>query len=182
MESTSIRGLAASSRASASTPRPVDAVISPRLVTTSAATTNSFAASFVAKDVDIAFGRSGGGGFRAPALVVGGPDDLRVRNGADDRADVDLLVRIDGQLARAAVRLAPDDVHLGADLDAGSIVASDSALRSFALKPENIEYPTTLPLGVEHGVVAGGPVVGDRDVEELVALAVRARSPSRGSP
>src|SRR5690606_33604074 len=62
-------------------------------------------------------GRSGVGA--APAGLVLLTHDLGVRRRADDGADLDLLVRLDGELLGAAVRLAPDDLDLGADRHVG---------------------------------------------------------------
>src|SRR6185437_7646870 len=58
-------------------------------------------------------------GLRAPPRVVALLDDLRVRGRRDDRADLDLLVRLHRGLLAAAVRLAPDDLDLGADRNVG---------------------------------------------------------------
>src|SRR6185437_16987898 len=63
--------------------------------------------------------RGDASGLRAPALVVALLDDLRVRGRGDDRADLDLLVRLHRGLLAAAVRLAPDDLDLGADRHVG---------------------------------------------------------------
>src|SRR6187549_2160935 len=57
-------------------------------------------------------------GTRAPAGRVGLADELGIRNGADCRADVELLVALDGDLLRAAVGLAPHERHLVAELHA----------------------------------------------------------------
>src|SRR6516225_6338982 len=54
---------------------------------------------------------------RAPTLGVRLARDLRVRHRAHDRTHLELLVRLDRNLLRAAVLLAPDQRHLGADLD-----------------------------------------------------------------
>src|SRR5690606_14720676 len=53
----------------------------------------------------------------APAALVLLANDLRVRHGAHDRPDLDLLVALDGRLVRAAVLLAPHEDHLVADVD-----------------------------------------------------------------
>src|SRR5690349_18852658 len=55
-------------------------------------------------------------GTRAPAGRVSLADELGIRNGADRRADVELLVTLDGDLLRAAVRLAPHERDLVAEL------------------------------------------------------------------
>src|SRR6188474_3165525 len=55
-------------------------------------------------------------GTRAPAGRVGLADELRIRHGADSRADVELLVPLDRRLVRAAVGLAPNERHFVAEL------------------------------------------------------------------
>ena len=59
------------------------------------------------------------GRLGAPAGRVRRARDLRVRARADDRAELDLHVPLDHRLRRAAAFLAPDERHLGAELDVG---------------------------------------------------------------
>src|SRR5262245_56260305 len=53
---------------------------------------------------------------RTPAGRVGFADELGIRYRADSRADVELLVPLDGRLTRAAVGLAPNERHFVAKL------------------------------------------------------------------
>src|SRR6185295_13086257 len=110
-------------------------------------------------------------GLAAPALVVAGLRLLAVRHRADDGADLDLLVALDGGLLRAAAFLAPHQLDFVAELD----VRVDDAERKHralvvAVAAEHV-HADGLAL-VRQPVVRGGGEVGQRQVDVLVRVAL----------
>src|SRR5690606_17668209 len=113
----------------------------------------------------------------APAALVLLANDLRVRHGAHDRPDLDLLVALDGRLLRAAVLLAPHEDHLVADVD----VRIDRAERQHralvvAVAGEHREADDLTVL--LDPVVRRRGVVRQRQIDVLVVI--RARLEQRG--
>src|SRR5918996_1614231 len=92
IERTSMRGSSASSRASRSTLRPRSALITPRLVTTSAATTNASGVASFSRNVTEGRLAALHRGLRPPAGRVLRAGDFRVRTRTHDGADLDLVV------------------------------------------------------------------------------------------
>src|SRR5919106_2321424 len=171
IERTSMRGSSASSRASRSTLRPRSALITPRLVTTSAATTNASGVASFSRNVMEGRLAALHRGLRPPAGRVLRAGDLRVRTRTHDRADLDLLVPLDDRPRRAAALLAPDERDLVADLD----VVVDDREREHRPLVEAVPRERRDADGLvvhHHAVVRPGRVVREREVDVLRRIAL----------
>src|SRR6476619_3387468 len=181
IDSTSMRGSSASSRARSSTPPDPLGVTRPRLVTISVATTKEPGRARCSLSVAMARAPSccrSDGRLRPPALGVRRACNLAVRARADDRADLDLHVALDDRLRRAAALLAPDDRDLVAELH---VVVHDRKREHRALVVA-VAGERRHPDGVvadHHAVVRPRRVVREREVDVLGRVALLEQGPHR---
>src|SRR5580692_1080226 len=110
--------------------------------------------------------RSGLAG-QSPALRVVLAGLGRERHRRDGGADLHLLVRpLDGGLERAAVRLTPNERHLGPDLD-GRVDDAERELEALVVAVPGEQRQADEPAVERHRVVVGRGVVRDRHVQAL---------------
>src|SRR5205085_376593 len=97
-----------------------------------------------------------------PAALILGPGDCGVGSRADDRAHLELPVRLHGRLAAAAFGLAPHDLDLRADLKVG-VDGAERQRRAFVLAVPGPHRQTDLRTAVvDDAVEVEVTVVGER--------------------
>src|SRR2546421_2357462 len=117
--------------------------------------------------------RASGAAARTPALFVGFTHHAAVGRGAHDGTHFDLPVGLDRGLARAAVLLSPHDPQLGAERNVRAYRGEAQSLLLVVAVAGEHRQAHGLAVGIDHAVVVGRGVVGERDIEELVLLTVR---------